>query len=790
MTKHHVLCGIVISCLVSFTHSATPIFKDNAADYIEAGFKKMTRRGVEKEDFTKIEVEAQPSLMVEDKLSIDKKRITLEIKSGDGDWKVINNSPSLRGGVYKWTEYNIEPCMNHNVRIWVHGKDESQSSFNYPHTIAAASLDDIIASGYRPNIPVGVQAGEFSGGGVEVTWAQNKCTSVYDVTYQKVTGGETFSRQVQSSKGNSIILTDGLESCSEYEVRVSAVIGDEYSDENIVTFSTPPAKNAADKLEPISEPTINSVISKWKGFEKLPCISEYIVSICKDGETTSCSTGQKVERDDSLQFLEYESESNLEECSEYALHIKPVHKDVDVEDKVLSFRTRSHPIENIASLLTPVQAEAGDKQTITVKWNAIQCANHYEVFQKVNTVDGKWERIGTTVDNFFKQKGVPCTEYKYGVKVTIDDQESEIVEFDQAIMTKLDESVPYVPSNLDFNVNPSGVELSWDHGKCIDSYRIRACRLDGQDQICDETESITSESNKAKHTIYGLQPCTDYKLHIYPTTSSGELNTEQTSFKTGSPEAKAPEFEVQFNEKTRELNFEWSSVKCASSYRIHQKIEKADSSIIWESQNEEQLSVSLNSPEPCVTYKFMVSATVGSEESKPAAWTDIPVPPTVGISEQPTLVIEEKTNGSVTFVINNNEKNHKCKVDQYHLKYNTEEKFIDPINLEDGKMTILVPKENTKIEGRIKFKGYDVWSPWISSDSPKTEKQKADENNFLLPIIIGSVIVIALVALIIFLVVRKKKSQLKYDAEKAQGNTDESKKLNEQMEEKISNPKK
>ena len=52
------------------------------------------------------------------------------------------------------------------------------------------------------------------------------------------------------------------------------------------------------------------------------------------------------------------------------------------------------------------------------------------------------------------------------------------------------------------------------------------------------------------------------------------------------------------------------------------------------------------------------------------------------------------------------------------MKYNTEEKFIDPINLEDGKMTILVPKENTKIEGRIKFKGYDVWSPWISSDSP------------------------------------------------------------------------
>jgi len=795
MNLHLMLHVVVIIGLFSSAHSSPPNFVDNAADFIDAGFKKLTRRGVEKEDFTKIDVEAQPLSMIETPSSIDTNHITLEIKSGDGEWREINIAPSVRGGVYRWTEYNVDPCVNHNVRIWVHGLDESKSSFNYPLTISAASLDDIIASGYRPKIPAHVQVGEYSEGTVEISWTPSKCVHSYDVTYQKVTGGKIFSKQVQASKESSITLTDVLDTCSEYEVRVVAVIGDEYSDENIVTFSTPPAQNAAQILLPLTELTFNSVIAKWKGFEKLSCISEYVVSICNEVET--CSEGQKVVRDDSLQFLEYKSDSNLKECSEYSLHIQPIHKDINMLSKVVQFRTRSNPIENVASLLTQVKAEAGDKQMITVKWNAIQCANHYEVFQKVNTPDGKWDRIGTTVENYFKQKGVPCTEYKYGVKVTIDDQESEIVEFEQAIMSKLDKSAPFVPSNLDITSNPTEVELSWDHGKCIDSYRIRACRLDGHDQICEETEGIISDSHKARHIMYGLEPCTDYELHIHPKTAGSELMSEVKFFKTSSTAPLSPQFEVKLNERTNKLDFSWSSVQCASSYKISEKNENAEMEIIWHSDSNDEFSVSLDSPEPCEHYSYAMSATFGSEESETKAWTDITIPPRVGISEHPAIVIEEKTNGSVTFVIKINDKNHMCEIEQYHVKYSLQEDFFDPSNLIDGKIVITMQTENENIEGRIRYKGFEDWTPWISSDSPMKEKQTGDEIGLLMPIIIGSVIALALVSLIVFLVVRKKKSQMKYDTEKASGyddekaigNTDESKKLKDQIEDKIANGK-
>ena len=69
------------------------------------------------------------------------------------------------------------------------------------------------------------------------------------------------------------------------------------------------------------------------------------------------------------------------------------------------------------------------------------------------------------------------------------------------------------------------------------------------------------------------------------------------------------------------------------------------------------------------------------------------------------------------------------------------------------------------------------------------EKKRGGEFDILLLIIIGSVIALASLTLLVFLVIRNKKSQEKYDEEKADGNTDESKKLNDQVEEKESKEK-
>ena len=62
-------------------------------------------------------------------------------------------------------------------------------------------------------------------------------------------------------------------------------------------------------------------------------------------------------------------------------------------------------------------------------------------------------------------------------------------------------------------------------------------------------------------------------------------------------------------------------------------------------------------------------------------------------------------------------------MEQYHVKYSTEEDYFDPMTLEDGKITVEAPQENSKIEGRMRYQGFESWSPWISSDSPVSENK-------------------------------------------------------------------
>ena len=52
------------------------------------------------------------------------------------------------------------------------------------------------------------------------------------------------------------------------------------------------------------------------------------------------------------------------------------------------------------------------------------------------------------------------------------------------------------------------------------------------------------------------------------------------------------------------------------------------------------------------------------------------------------------------------------------MKYEGEEEYIDPADVHAGEIIVKVNSEDPKIEARIKYKGFDDWSRWISSDLP------------------------------------------------------------------------
>ena len=62
-----------------------------------------------------------------------------------------------------------------------------------------------------------------------------------------------------------------------------------------------------------------------------------------------------------------------------------------------------------------------------------------------------------------------------------------------------------------------------------------------------------------------------------------------------------------------------------------------------------------------------VSSLIGSQESEPTSWFEVPVPPRFDNSDH--LIIEKKENGSVFIAMDNNDKNHRCKVRYLALSY-------------------------------------------------------------------------------------------------------------------------
>ena len=105
---------------VAYVESGSPTFSSNAVEHISAEFKTVRRT---RKDFTKIEISAQPGRMVEDPSDIDTNRVTVETKAGDlefspnfgqisdiwnsggGDWTVVEDQPSVRGGLLNLSHF-------------------------------------------------------------------------------------------------------------------------------------------------------------------------------------------------------------------------------------------------------------------------------------------------------------------------------------------------------------------------------------------------------------------------------------------------------------------------------------------------------------------------------------------------------------------------------------------------------------------------------------------------------------------------------------------------------------
>ena len=162
-----------------------------------------------------------------------------------------------------------------------------------------------------------------------------------------------------------------------------------------------------------------------------------------------------------------------------------------------------------------------------------------------------------------------CTEYRFGLAVTVGEEESEIVSLEETVMTNIDSDVIFTPPNIQMNVSSHSVQLTWDHRKCITGYRIRLCSL--ATVQCYEAQEVMVTSDRGhqvSHTISELEPCSEYSLSVHPSTADGELDSASLSVVTRPPPPRPPaQVEVGLNTRGDKVDITWSKVQCATGYR-------------------------------------------------------------------------------------------------------------------------------------------------------------------------------------------------------------------------------
>ena len=106
-------------------------------------------------------------------------------------------------------------------------------------------------------------------------------------------------------------------------------------------------------------------------------------------------------------------------------------------------------------------------------------------------------------------------------------------------------------------------------------------------------------------------------------------------------------------------------------------------------------------------------------------------------------------------------------VEKYQIRHDGEEYFVDPEGIHNGKFHIKLKTQNSKFEARLKYFGYKNWTRWMAPESGRSSAALYLSKNIvtLLPVIVTSAVILVLLLGLTICIIKRKQSQLKYDAE-------------------------
>ena len=156
-----------------------------------------------------------------------------------------------------------------------------------------------------------------------------------------------------------------------------------------------------------------------------------------------------------------------------------------------------------------------------------------------------------------------------------------------------------IADNLSDNLRQSNC---FHFRSCIESYRVKLCQENDEDKICYEKQ-IIPDSEIVNDVVANLKMCSVYTIDIFPLYRKSEIRTKSTKFRTQSPVQNPLNVQISVDTAKDKVNFSWDKVKCASGYKVLQKLENSDSAD-WTFLTT-KLQLDLDSPEPCSTIRYV-----------------------------------------------------------------------------------------------------------------------------------------------------------------------------------------
>merc|ERR1712004_790415 len=291
----------LILLLVTFSKQEQSIFQADASDKVKLGFVNQNQE--HRADFSKMVVDWEPRAMVMDVALLgDLDNQVVEVREEEVDeWQRVDNAPKQRAGLFRVRSTMAQPCRPHWVRILMPTTDGSLEVYEHPRPLPAATREQLTRHQRKfvPSQPENLQARALS-----------SCSELYEVY---------VGDRKETTNDTSIVL-DNLDPCSDYEVSVSAVLGDQRSEEAVSYLTTPPTEDVMTTLDIQVNEGASSVMALWTPPTSLMCVTSYSITLCL--HEAKCQD-PKIQGADGQGGIVMFRARDLTPCSNYTLHIAP-----------------------------------------------------------------------------------------------------------------------------------------------------------------------------------------------------------------------------------------------------------------------------------------------------------------------------------------------------------------------------------------------------------------------------------------------------------------------------------